>query len=204
MGLQADMVSRKAGFFPRGGGEIALRLTGGRLDTPLDLTERGTSAKPAGHRDHLATARTCRLRAEDMLRKELKGFGVPVQVEKRDLPRKGAGAAVVLVAECQNGRGGWTALGERGKPMEKVASDAIRDFRDWQAGSAGVDEHLADQLVLPCALWQAKAAGQRRLSRITCGPCCLSRSSFCLSNTLWRRTSDGAGLVTLRGVNNRH
>ena len=96
LGLDAEMRSMRAGFFPRGGGEIALHLRGGGLNTPLDLTERGrlqtlrafvtTSQLP----EHVAD------RAEDVLRKELKGYGVPVQVEKRNLDSNGAGAAVVL------------------------------------------------------------------------------------------------------------
>jgi RNA 3'-terminal phosphate cyclase (ATP) len=203
MGLQADMVSRKAGFFPRGGGEIALRLTGGRLDTPLDLTERGrlqslraivtTSQLP----EHVA------LRAEDVLRKELKGFGVPVHVERRDLPSSGAGAAVVLIAECQNGRGGWTSLGERGKPMERVASDAIRGFRDWQAVDAGVDEHLADQLVLPCALVEGKSRWTTPFVTDHLRTVLFVTQQFLPIEYTLEEAANGTGLVTLRGVNNR-
>ena len=59
---------------------------------------------------------------------------------------------MILVAECENGIGGFTALGERGKPMEAVALNALRDFQKWFATGAGVDEHLADQLALPSAL----------------------------------------------------
>ena len=73
-------------------------------------------------------------------------------MEKRSLDSNGAGAGVLLIAEYQNGGGGWVSLGERGKPMERVAADAIRGFQNWQGGTAATDEHLADQLVLPCAL----------------------------------------------------
>ncbi|HLV80112.1 MAG TPA: RNA 3'-terminal phosphate cyclase, partial [Chthonomonadaceae bacterium] len=50
------------------------------------------------------------------------------------------------------GLGGWTGLGERGKPMERVAEEAAHGFQRWFASGAGVDTHLADQLALPCAL----------------------------------------------------
>ena len=203
MGLQAALVSRKAGFFPRGGGEIALHLAGGRLDTPLDLTERGRL------QSLLATVTTSQLpehvalRAEDTLRKELKGFGVPIQVERRDLPGGGAGAAVVLIAECQNGLGGWTSLGERGKPMEKVASEAIRGFRDWQAGSASVDEHLADQLVLPCALIDGESRWTTPLVTDHLRTVLFVTQQFLPIKYALEENADGTSLVTLRGVNNK-
>ena len=152
LGLEATLTNPKAGFFPRGGGAVELTLSRPGLDTPLDLTDRGrllkirliitTSELPA----HVGE------RGRDALLKTLRGYGVPIEVELRDLPGSGAGAALVIVAECENGIGGWTGLGERGKPMERVAEGALHDFQKWFATSAAVDEHLSDQLVLPCAL----------------------------------------------------
>jgi RNA 3'-terminal phosphate cyclase (ATP) len=43
-------------------------------------------------------------------------------------------------------------LGERGKPAEQVAEDACAKLLEHHHTNASVDEHLADQLVLPCAL----------------------------------------------------
>jgi RNA 3'-terminal phosphate cyclase (ATP) len=59
---------------------------------------------------------------------------------------------VVVVAECENGHAAFTGLGERGKPMEKVAEEPSAQFLPWWKTGAAVDEHLADQLVLPLAL----------------------------------------------------
>lgn len=152
MGLDASFRYDRAGFYPRGGGSIAIEIAGGRLQQAIDCTERGrlknlrafivTSQLP----DHVAA------RGEETVLKALKGYGVPIATEIRSLPSHGPGAAVVIVAECENGRGGWTGLGERGKPMERVAEEAVRDFQRWFASGAGVDMHLADQLALPCAL----------------------------------------------------
>src|SRR5947199_224188 len=49
------------------------------------------------------------------------GIGQAVIVERRDKPSLGPGAAVVIVAECEGGLAGFTAIGKRGKPMELVA-----------------------------------------------------------------------------------
>ncbi|HOF90163.1 MAG TPA: RNA 3'-terminal phosphate cyclase, partial [Armatimonadota bacterium] len=79
-------------------------------------------------------------------------LGLPGQVARRALPSNGPGAAVVVTVRGAGGHAGFSALGERGKPMERVVEEAFTDFqRWWQSGAAG-DAHLADQLVLPAAL----------------------------------------------------
>ena len=40
IGVTAKVTSDRAGFFPKGGGTLALRVSG-HLHTPIDLTERG-------------------------------------------------------------------------------------------------------------------------------------------------------------------
>ena len=199
LGLEVTMRSVKAGFFPRGGGEIALELRGGSLNTPIDLTQRGrlqtlraivtTSQLP----DHVAD------RAEEVFRKELKGYGVPVQVEKRSLDSNGAGAAVLLIAEYQNGEGGWVSLGERGKSMERVAADAIRGFQNWQGGSAATDEHLADQLVLPCALIAGESRWTTPLVTDHLRTVLFVAQQFLPIEYALEEQAGGGGLVILRG-----
>ncbi|HLJ55575.1 MAG TPA: RNA 3'-terminal phosphate cyclase [Chthonomonadaceae bacterium] len=152
LGVDIGFRMARAGFFPRGGGKVALTVGEGALINPVDLTERGRL-----QRMRLFVV-TCQLpvhvadRGVDTLMRDLRGYGVPVIVEKRALEGGNPGAAVVIVAEFENGMGGWTSLGERGKPMERVATEALRDFQKWFGSQAAVDEHLADQLVLPCSL----------------------------------------------------
>lgn len=151
MGFPVQFRSDRSGFFPKGGGAVHLTVEPFMIGEAFEASERGrlkqlrlflvTSDLPT----HVAE------RGRDAMLKDLKGYGVPVQVEMRSLPSNGAGAAVVLTAECEQGLGGWTSLGERGKPMERVALEALRGFQKWFASGASVDEHLADQLVLPAA-----------------------------------------------------
>lgn len=152
MGFPAALQSDRSGFFPRGGGAVAMKVQPFVGGEAFEGAERGRLKLL---RLFLVTSdlpQSVAERGRDALLKELKGYGVPVRVEMRDLPSNGAGAAVVLVAECEQGIGGWTSLGERGKPMERVALEALRDFQNWFASGASVDAHLADQLVLPAAL----------------------------------------------------
>ena len=212
LGLEATLTNPKAGFFPRGGGAVELTLSRPGLDTPLDLTERGrllkirliitTSELPA----HVGE------RGRDALLKTLRGYGVPIEVELRDLPGGGAGAALVIVAECENGIGGWTGLGERGKPMERVAEGALHDFQKWFATSAAVDEHLSDQLVLPCALIDGEHKdgegrernGESRWTTPTVTEhlrtvLAIVKKFLPITYRIEERT-DGSGLVSLKGV----
>lgn len=51
--------------------------------------------------------------------------------------------------------------------MEQVAANAVNGFAAWRASSAGVDERLADQLVLPMlfvddrSVWSADRVSMR-------------------------------------------
>lgn len=150
-GMQAQYESPRAGFFPKGGGQIILTI-----DTPpvypLDLTERGKLVKltayviTANLPDHVGE------RGATTIEKFMKGIGRPIRIVRRSVSAHDAGAAVVLAAECEGGFAGFSALGERGKPMEKVATDPCEEFLAWWKGGAPCDEHLADQLALPMAL----------------------------------------------------
>jgi RNA 3'-terminal phosphate cyclase (ATP) len=200
MGIEARLTYTRAGFYPRGGGAIHLEVQAGRPGTPVDCTERGklkrlrvflvTSQLP----DHVAA------RGREAALKGLAGYGVEVAVEARDLPSHGAGAAVVIAAECEIGMGGWTSLGERGKPMERVVEEAVREFKHWFASGAGVDAHLADQLALPCALipqesrWTTPEITEHLRTVLW-----VAQQFLPIEYALEPRP-DGSGLVTVRGV----
>ena len=198
-GLGGEFSYEDAGFFPRGGGKVQLVLSGNPPDVPVDLVERGKLTELR------ATVVTSNLpehvseRGVSSVAKAMKAIGRKIEIERRDLPSPGQGAAVVLVAECENGRGAFTGLGERGKPMENVAQTPCEEFVTWWKSGAAVDEHLADQLVLPMSL----VRGESRWSAPT--------ASEHLQTVLWlaehflpieyqlEEQPNGSLLVTLRG-----
>jgi RNA 3'-terminal phosphate cyclase (ATP) len=200
MGADVGFQYARAGFFPKGGGEVQIRSGGGQLSVPIELVERGRL-----HRLRLFVV-TCQLpehvatRGVDALMKDLKGYGVPVLVEKRELEGGCPGAAIVLTAECENGAGGFTSLGERGKPMERVAADGLRDFQKWFASGAAVDEHLGDQLVLPAALvygesrWSTSEVTEHLRTVLEIA------KRFLEIDYLIDERADGSGTVTVKGA----
>jgi RNA 3'-terminal phosphate cyclase (ATP) len=199
-GLDARFSYRQAGFYPRGGGEVAIEILPGTPLRPLDLTDRGklreltafiVTATLPGHVGE---------RGERAVEEYFRRVGRVASVERRDRASPGAGAAVVLVATCEGGIAGFTALGARGKPMEQVAEEACDAFMAWWKSDTACDEHLADQLVLPLAL----AAGESRWTT----PSVTEH----LRTVLWvtqqflpieftlEETPEGPGTVTLRGA----
>jgi RNA 3'-terminal phosphate cyclase (ATP) len=142
----------EAGFYPKGGGRIEASIQPAAELNPIDWTERGklrsltayvvTSSLPP----HVAE------RGEKTILQWMKSVGRQARIVRRDLPSRGPGAAVTLVAECEGGWGGFSGIGERGKPMEQVAEEPCEAFMNWWKSGATCDERLADQLVLPMAL----------------------------------------------------
>jgi len=160
IGVTAACAYTRAGFFPRGGGEVHAEVAPCRKLRCLDLTERGhlvslkATILTAGLPDHVGE------RGRETVERRLKGLGRRVEVELQRRDAANPGAAVILTAACEQGYAGFTALGERGKPMELVAKEACTDFQRWWKSGAACDVHLGDQLVLPLAL--ALAHGDSR------------------------------------------
>jgi RNA 3'-terminal phosphate cyclase (ATP) len=65
---------------------------------------------------------------------------------------KGPGNALVLEFEAEHVTAVFTGFGERGRPAEEVAREAVEAAKIWLEADVPVDEHLADQLLLPMAL----------------------------------------------------
>lgn len=154
--VEAELVAR--GFYPRGGGEVRLRAEAKLPVKPVALLERGTlervrgvsySANLPGHVSQ-RMARSCRQR--------LRTAGVAADEFLLDTvtPSVGPGCGIIAIAEFEHTVIAADALGERGKPAEKVGVEAAESLlRDLESGAA-VDVHMGDQLVA----WVAMAEGE--------------------------------------------
>lgn len=152
LGAVAHLSLKKAGWYPQGGGEMVLEATplSGPLQ-PIQFTqarlERITGLSAASN-----LPRHILQRQADSAREKCQQAGYSASLEQALLPGRGAGTVCFLRAETDSIRGGFTALGARGKPAEQVGSEAAEALlRHLQRGGA-VEEHLADQLILYLAL----------------------------------------------------
>ena len=67
------------------------------------------------------------------------------------------GAGLYLTAHYENCLAGFGAQGKRGKPAEQVADEACAALLQHYRSGAALEQHLADQLILPTALCQEES-----------------------------------------------
>lgn len=156
LGFRFEVEMQEAGFYPEGGGELTAVVEPAHAMPPLDLRHRGTLAEvqavamvgglPSEVAERLA------LRATRGLRE----IGVAAEVTRLPVPaRLSAGSHLLLVASFERTRAGHGAVGDRAKPPERTADEAVKDLQAFLRGRAAIDRHLGDQLVLPAALCAA-------------------------------------------------
>lgn len=150
MGAQVDFELLRHGFMPAGGGELAVRVRPGKLQ-PLHLLEAGSErsrsarALLTGVPGHVAE------RELQHVRRRAGWESAAVQVV-HIAEEQGPGNALLLDVECEQLTLVFCAFGQSGVSAERVAGEALRQADAWFDSGTAVDEHLADQLLLPMAL----------------------------------------------------
>ncbi len=145
LGAQGEIALERWGWYPKGGGEVALKITPAR---GLTGVEWRTPAAPVAFQalsaasklpEHVARRQAARLTAR------LKET-VPVEI----IPASGQdpGSFVFLWGP----RAGFSALGARGKPAEQVTDEVADAYLAFLKSGAALDRHLADQILLYLAL----------------------------------------------------
>ncbi len=146
MGAKVEMEIVRRGYYPKGGGEVLLRVTPSKLKA---LSLKG------GWPDVIEGNVHCSNLPEHVPRrighaaiKELIDFRTDISVSWSNSLSTGVG--IVLWSEGEGFVIGGSALGEIGLPSEKVGKMAADDLK--KAFGYGVDMHLADQLLIYLAI----------------------------------------------------
>jgi RNA 3'-terminal phosphate cyclase (ATP) len=156
-GLDADVSLGRRGFYPRGGGEATLTVNPSSLSA-LDVGERGGRESLTAY-----SVAEASLEDDNVAERQVDPLPGDADANTEYAEADSPGSAVVLVAEYEQSRAGFAALGERGTPAEEVGQEAAAAFESFEDGDATVDTHLADQLVPYLAL----AGGEVRIPEVT-------------------------------------
>ena len=157
-GLKIGLKMRRPGFYPRGGGLILAHIGPSKIDRlsgfeAVPATRVTGFSAAAGLPEHIA-----RRQAEHAAKRLQKTLRLPVQIAEETWPG-GPGSVLALTLDTRPVPTLFFALGERGKPAERVADEAVAQVvRFHESAQPGIDEHSADQLVLPLSLAEGASA----------------------------------------------
>jgi RNA 3'-terminal phosphate cyclase (ATP) len=150
MGATVEARLERAGFYPAGGGRLAVEVTPAGGLRRLDLLERGEIRHRQGTvllanlPGHIAEREVKKLR-------QLTSWDEACfEIHKVD--SAGPGNAVLLELGSESVTEVFSAIGQAGVSAEAVAELAVHEMRSYLVAGVPVGEHLADQLLLPMAL----------------------------------------------------
>ncbi len=161
-----------ASYSPKSVGEVSLEIEPSELNG-FDFRKRG---KQLSLRAVIATSElpeSVGLRGIRAIQQKCSEQSMTVKVDFVKYRSSSPGACVSFGGVFENGFGGSQAIGERGLPIEEVVENALSSFVHWLNSESGVDEFLADQLLLPAVL-------AREESYFTC-----SKVTPTLTTTAW-------------------
>lgn len=152
LGFDLQLSLDNAGFYPQGGGRISAIIRPSRSIQPLELRQRGNLVKLSGISAVAGLDRSIadrqKRQAIGRLGKRYPGFLLKIL----ELPARSKGTFLLILAEYDRGRACFCALGERGKPAERVADECVDAFDAFNDSPAAIDPFLADQMLIPLAL----------------------------------------------------
>lgn len=164
MGVKGCLEIEKWGWYPIGGGIATLTVDpkigayGLTPLQPINITKRGRLLNLSGVSAASNLPFSIAERQRDHGNRLLKATGVSANIEVIDAPSIGKGTFFFILAEFENIKAGFSALGERGKRAEAVAEEAVRQFMEFFNSEGALDPHLADQVIPYLALCKAPSS----------------------------------------------
>jgi RNA 3'-terminal phosphate cyclase (ATP) len=152
MGANVEVKLEQYGFYPRGGGAFTAKIEGGRTLSPIELTVRGAIQEERARALVVRLPASIGERELDVVKKSA-SFQRFDRLRVEDIANgPSPGNALFIEAQLETLTEVFTGFGERGKPAESVAEDAVREYEAWKKFDVPIGEHLADQLLIPFAL----------------------------------------------------
>ena len=194
-GVEAEIRLDRPGFYPAGGGAIALQIAGGAELRTLEIMERGEKSEVQ------ARAVVSNISA-DIAQRELKVVARRLRWPEESLHlveerrARGPGNVLMLTLVHEHVTEMFSGFGRLGTSAEAVAERTVKELRRYMASGAAVGPHLADQLLLPMAL-----AGGGRFTTMAPTPHTTTNARvirrFLPVSIDWEETGDGVWTVTV-------
>jgi RNA 3'-terminal phosphate cyclase (ATP) len=152
LGFPCRIAIRRWGFYPKGGGEIEAVVTRGNPVAEIILDEPFRLQRLAGISASSRLPEHVRARQARQLEARLRGAGIGVEITVPEVTALSPGSFVFLCAQGHRSAAGFSSLGERGKPAEKVADEAADALLRFLGSKAALDPHLGDQILIYLAM----------------------------------------------------
>ena len=152
LGLNVRLELLRCGFYPEGGGEISVEIDPWTSPRPIDRVEPGKLIRVTGLSAAPNLPVSIARRQANAVGARLSRKRYKTDIKVVDLPSRNRGSFVALFASYEQGAAAYVELGEIGRPAEKVGDAAARAVADFDRSGAALDEHTADQLLLPLSL----------------------------------------------------
>ncbi len=158
MGISINAVIERWGWYPRGEGLVHIEIEPVSEIKPVSLIHRGRIKKIRGLSAISNLPRHVGERQRDYALKKIeKELKMEADIEViYDAPSSGPGSFFFLVVETEGVNAGFSSLGKKGMPAERVSDEAYKQLKDYIQRKECLDPHLSDQIVPFMALTKDK------------------------------------------------
>lgn len=157
IGFHADILLLKAGFYPRGGGEVLLNISPATPRYPLRVVDRGKLIQVKGISMVSNLDINIAHRQQMQAKKRLSECGIPHEIVVEERTSPGKGTMLMLIGKFEHSQCCYFSLGAIGKRAETVADEACSELLSFMKTRGVIDEYLADQLIIPLALTEGSS-----------------------------------------------
>lgn len=155
MGIETEVNIEKLGFYPAGGGKWSLKIKPCAQLKPIELEQSEQTLDEIT--DKVTVSAIVSLLPESIGQREIDTVCKSLRLNSSagkllSVNTPGPGNTVIIVYDQGAHASVFEIVGQLGVSAERVAKQAVGKLRKLVKASANVEEHLADQLLLPMAV----------------------------------------------------